>query len=358
MTDPNNKSSVESVQEYYGKTLKSSQDLKTTACCVDFTSFPEKLKSIFKDIHPEISKRYYGCGLTIPSQLEGLHVIDLGSGSGRDSFVLSKLVGSKGSVIGIDMTDEQLDLARDHISYHTEKYGYKNSNIEFRKGKIEDLAQANIKDESVDLIVSNCVINLSFDKQAVLNEAFRVLKPGGELFFADVYSNRRVPAELVKHPLLYNECLSGALYWNDFISMGKKAGFKDPRLVSDRVLEITNPQVRSLVSDINFYSATYRLFKLPELEPACEDYGQAVIYQGTVDDHPKFFDLDNHHRFLTGKIQPVCNNTFLMLEKTRFKNHFHFLGNTEIHYGIYPDCGVNVPFSNHSEKNPSPAACC
>ena len=131
------------------------------------------------------------------------------------------------------------------------------------------------------MIVSNCVINLSVDKDAVLRGAFDLLKPGGELYFADVYCDRRLPEEIKADPLLYGECLGGALYWNDFLPMAKRAGFLDPRLVTSRPIAVENEAMRAKLGQAKFFSATYRLFKLEGLEPACEDYGQAVIYKGT-----------------------------------------------------------------------------
>ena len=129
-------------------------------------------------------------------------------------------------------------------------------------------------------------INRPDRKEAVLAEALRVLKPGGELYFSDVYADRRVPAELVEDPVLYGECLSGALYWNDFLNIARSVGFADPRLVESRRLGINDAEVKALIGHIEFFSATYRLFKLPALEPACEDYGQAVIYKGCGDAMP------------------------------------------------------------------------
>ena len=136
--------------------------------------------------------------------------------------------------------------------------------------------------QSFDVVVSNCVINLSVDKPAVLRGAFDLLKPGGELYFADVYCDRRLSDEVRADPVLYGECLGGALYWNDFLPMAKRAGFLDPRLVTSRPLEIKNEQIKRKLGQAKFFSATYRLFKLDGLETACEDYGQAVIYKGTI----------------------------------------------------------------------------
>ena len=351
---------LDDVKDYYGKTLQGSQDLKTDACCT-LDQPPQYLKNVLSQIHDEVMMRYYGCGLVAPEQLQGLHILDLGSGSGRDAYALSALVGETGRVVGVDMTDEQLAVANRHIDFHRDAFGYRQSNVEFHKGYLEKLDELGFADDSFDIIVSNCVINLCADKEAVLREAFRVLKPGGELYFSDVYADRRVPEELVRDPVLYGECLSGALYWNDFISLSKKVGFADPRLVEDRPLGIESAEIEALIGHINFYSATYRLFKIPELEPACEDYGQAVIYRGSIDQNPNAFSLDQHHRMETGKVFPVCGNTWLMLHESRFREHFEFIGNWDRHYGIFEGCGTALPFAAAKKAtgvNEDVAPCC
>lgn len=333
------------VKEYYGKVLQHSGDLQTDACCTT-GDIPSHLKQAMSNIHEEVAARYYGCGLVRPEALEGMRILDLGSGSGRDCYLLAQLVGENGHVLGVDMTDEQLEVANRHIQWHRERFGYARSNVEFRKGYIERLDELGLEDNSFDIIVSNCVINLSPDKDAVLREAYRLLKPGGELYFSDVYSDRRVPAELVNDPLLYGECLSGALYWNDFQNLAKKAGFQDPRLVEDRPLNIDNEQINARIGHISFYSATYRLFKLDALESHCEDYGQAVIYRGGIVHHEQFFTLDKHHLIQKGKMFPVCGNTSRMLKESRFERYFEFFGDTGTHYGIYADCGTSLPFDS------------
>ncbi|PIY06942.1 MAG: methyltransferase type 11, partial [Gallionellaceae bacterium CG_4_10_14_3_um_filter_60_1069] len=222
------------VQDYYGKQLHSTNDLKTSACC-DASALPAWLKPLLAKVHPEVLSRYYGCGLVCPQLLEGCRVLDLGSGSGRDVYALAQLVGKTGEVVGVDMTPEQLAVAEQHRAYHAEKFGY--ANVRFFNGYIEKLDALDLEPGSFDVIVSNCVVNLSPDKDAVLRGVYRLLKNGGEFYFSDVYADRRVPDAVKNDPVLYGECLGGALYWNDFIRLAHRHGFADPRLVEDRPLE-------------------------------------------------------------------------------------------------------------------------
>jgi SAM-dependent methyltransferase len=202
------------------------------------------------------------------------------------------------------------------------------------------------------------VINLFVDKLAVLKGAYELLKPGGELYFADVYCDRRLCEEVTADPLLYGECLGGALYWNDFLPMAKQAGFLDPRLVTSRPITIENEAMRAKLGQAKFFSATYRLFKLEGLETACEDYGQAVIYKGSVADQPDAFELDGHHLIERGKVFPVCGNTWRMLADTRFAAHFDFIGAFGTHYGIFPGCGTSIPFATSAAPPKSGGSGC
>lgn len=344
---------LENVKSYYGDTLQKSDDLLTNACCTGAEP-PQYLKDIFSQLHDETLTRYYGCGLVVPQKLEGARVLDLGCGAGRDVYVLSALVGEQGSVVGIDMTEAQLDVARRHQEFHREAFAYKQSNVSFIQAELEKLAQLGLEENSFDVIVSNCVINLCMDKPAVLDAAYKLLKPGGELYFSDVYASRRVPAALKQDPILYGECLSGAFYWNDFINTAKAAGFKDPRLVEDAPITIENAAVQEKLAGIEFYSATYRLFKIENLEPACEDYGQAVIYRGGIAHSEQSLRLDKHHFIEKGRVFPVCGNTEAMLSQSRFAEHFDFIGDRAQHFGIFEGCGTPVPFDQNSEEAP----CC
>lgn len=344
------------VQDYYGSELSTSDDLKTNACCT-IEPPPRYITDIITQLHDEVVIKYYGCGLTIPKELEGKKILDLGSGSGRDCYIASKLVGQDGMVIGVDMTDEQLEVANKHIDYHTEKFGFRTANVKFLKGNIEKLDELDLEEGSFDIIISNCVINLAMDKKKVLSDAYRLLKPGGEMYFSDVYSDRRISKALQDDPVLWGECLSGAMYWNDFQKTARNVGFTDPRTTETKPVTIENGELQERTGDIKFYSVTYRLFKIEGLEEDCEDYGQAIKYKGTIKGSEHSFDLDDHHNFPKGKIEPVCGNTYMMLHDTRFNEHFEFYGDFNTHYGIFEGCGGSAPFNTESSSDDAISCC-
>jgi SAM-dependent methyltransferase len=289
----------------------------------------------------EILSKFYGCGSPIPPALEGCTVLDLGCGTGRDVFVLSKLVGETGRVIGVDMTDEQLEVARRHQDSMARKFGFAKSNVEFKKGYIEELDTLGIADESIDVVVSNCVVNLSFDKQELLREIFRVLKSGGELYFSDVFTSRRIPKELKDDPVLIGECIAGAFYIEDFRRAMFAAGCPDARIVSSREIEIHDPEIKNKIGMTRLYSQTVRAFKLDSLEDRCEDFGQHATYLGTIPEEPHCFSLDDHHCLEKGRPMLVCGNTAAMLGETRFAKHFKVEGGRDFHFGLF-DCSPAV----------------
>ncbi len=343
-------------QNYYGDVLTGSADLKTDACTMADMPPPAVLKAL-ANVHREVKDRYYGCGLVAPEAIENCRILDLGSGAGQDVYLLAQLVGEAGSVVGVDATQAQLDVANRHIDWHRQQFGYANSNVGFIEGDIEKLDALDLAPGSFDIIVSNCVINLVADKGAVFSAAHRLLKPGGELYFSDVYADRRVPAHLLDDPVLHGECLSGALYWGDFLKEAKAAGFADPRLVKDRPLGIGDAAIAEKLDGIAFFSATYRLFKLDGLEPECEDYGQAVIYKGSVAGHERILPLDKHHMIEAGRVFPVCGNSWKMLAETRLAPHFDFIGDFSKHFGVFEGCGGGLPYDLTSGGD-APAACC
>ncbi len=179
---------------------------------------------------PEDSNFGLGCGnpLALASLKEGDVVIDLGSGAGFDCFLAAKRVGEKGSVIGVDMTPAMVEKAREN----TRKGGY--TNVEFRLGEIEHLPAA---DASVDLVISNCVVNLSTDKSGVFKETLRVLKPGGKLIVSDIVLNKELTEDIRQSLEAYAGCVAGALLKKDYIEIIGEAGFKE--------IHIANCDVRS-----------------------------------------------------------------------------------------------------------------
>jgi arsenite methyltransferase len=327
---------VDSVQDYYGEVLKSTEDLKTSACCTAVSPPPE-IRALLSKVPNEVVAKYYGCGSPFPQDIQGLRVLDLGSGSGRDCYVCAALVGPNGTVTGLDMTPSLLEVARRYVDkFCTETLGYSAPNLRFLEGRIEDLKSAGLEDDSIDLIISNCVVNLSPDKLKVLEEAYRVLAPGGEMYFSDVYCDRRLPANVRTHPVLLGECLGGALYEEDFLRLARKAGFEDPRRLATTVIDVHVPDLQELLGDATFYSITFRLFKIPgRLESLCEDYGQACKYKGTIAGSKFSYKLDDHHVFETGKWYETCGNTAAMVGESWLSQHFEVNGDRSTHYGVF-----------------------
>ena len=347
----------EQLQEYYGRILSGTKDLKTNACFCSEESMPRAVRQILKEIDPEIIERFYGCGSPIPPALENCTVLDLGCGTGRDVYVASKLVGENGYVIGVDMTDEQLETARRHIESQTTRFGYRQANVDFRQGYIENLKKLGLQDNSVDVVISNCVINLSPDKRAVFGEIFRVLKPGGELYFSDIFSSRRVPEQFKDDPVLHGECLAGALYIEDFRRLLREVGCPDYRVVAGSPVTIDNHGIEEKIGMVGFSSLTVRAFKMGDLEDICEDYGQVAVYNGKLKGQPHFFDLDDHHRFLAGKPMMVCGNTASMLQHSRFSRYFAIAGDRSVHYGAF-GCGPISVKADGPNGNRRGVACC
>ncbi|XP_016362701.1 arsenite methyltransferase-like [Sinocyclocheilus anshuiensis] len=309
------------VKEYYGKTLKKTSDLKSNACVPSAKPVPAYVRKVIAEIHPDVVAKYYGCGLVVPECLECCRVLDLGCGSGRDCYMLSQLVGEKGHVTGIDMTEDQLEVARKYIDYHTQRFGYKKPNVNFVQGYIEALAEAGLEEKSYDIIISNCVVNLSPDKASVLREAYRVLKDGGELYFSDVYSDARITEDLKANKVLWGECLSGALWWEDLIRLAEEVGFCKPRLVTASIITVGNKELEKLLGNYKFVSATYRLFKLPK---GSEKKSCLVMYNGEITGVEESFEFDAQYTFKVDKEMEVDGDVASILSNSRFSGEFTF----------------------------------
>ena len=221
------------VRDRYGKIAQ-----KTGSCCLPSASCCGSEKSVdnisrgvgysleeLKSV-PEGANLGLGCGnpVALASLREGETVVDLGAGGGFDCFLAAKEVGESGRVIGVDMTQEMLDKARENAR----KGGYRN--VEFRLGEIENLPVA---DNIADIIISNCVINLSPDKGRVFQEALRVLKPGGRLMVSDIVLLKELPAALRDSVAAYTGCVAGALMKDDYISAIRAAGFQDVEIIAE-----------------------------------------------------------------------------------------------------------------------------
>ena len=224
----------EYVKKRYGEIAQSRDSCCATACCGPSTTdvalqigySEEDLKNV-----PDASSMGLGCGnpIALASLQEGETVLDLGSGGGIDVFLAAKKVGTQGKVIGVDMTEEMVNKARATAL----KYEY--NNVEFRLGEIEDLP---IADSTVDVIISNCVINLSPDKDKVFLEAYRVLKPTGRLLISDIVTEEELPDEVKKSFAAWAGCVAGALERNQYLNTIKRAGFKNVEIISQSTYEV------------------------------------------------------------------------------------------------------------------------
>jgi len=200
------------------------------------------------NVAPEGSNLGLGCGnpVALASLTEGEAVLDLGSGAGFDCFLAANKVGEGGKVIGVDMTPEMIDKARENAT--KANYG----NVEFRLGEIENIPAA---DNSVDVVISNCVINLSPDKRKVFNEAFRVLKSGGRLMVSDIVLKKELP-DLIKDSVeAYVGCVSGAMMKEEYIGAIKEAGFREVKVIDETSFPIefmaNDPTAKGVIDKIN-----------------------------------------------------------------------------------------------------------
>ncbi len=220
LVDSSSENIREEVRRRYGATARGESSSCGDECCTSTSSEELGYSAHESAIAPEAANLGLGCGnpLAIASLEEGQTVLDLGSGAGFDCFLAARAVGPAGKVIGIDMTPDMLTRARENA----QKNGF--DNVEFRLGEIERLPVA---DQSVDVIISNCVINLSPQKDLVFKEAFRVLKPGGRLAIADIVATTPLPDEVKGDWSAYTGCMAGASQIGDLEEMMRAAGFEE-----------------------------------------------------------------------------------------------------------------------------------
>lgn len=221
------------VQDKYASIAMQGKDQEKTSCCCSKDSSDDMDYSVFSDDYSLVegynpdADLGLGCGL--PTQFAGIkkgdHVLDLGSGAGNDCFVARKLVGNDGTVTGIDFTDAMLVKANNNL----EKTGF--TNIEFVKGDIEDIP---LKDSTVNVVISNCVLSLVPNKQKAFSEIYRVLKTGGHFCISDIVLTRELPQKIREAAAMYAGCVSGAIDKEEYIKVIKQQGFTDIDVVTQK----------------------------------------------------------------------------------------------------------------------------
>lgn len=324
------------VLERYGKAAE-----EVEACLCLPVSYDQALLSV---IPGEILEKDYGCGDPSRHVRGGETVLDLGSGSGKACYIISQIVGPKGKVIGVDFNPPMLELARKHRQAIGEKLGY--HNVEFRRGKIQDLKtdlelaerylkenpiravadfarfeqfehqirreQPLVADESVDVIVSNCVLNLvrPEDKKQLFAEMYRVLKRGGRAVISDIVSDEPVPEHLARDPELWSACVSGAFQEEEFLRAFEEAKFHGIRLDDYR------SEAYQTVEGIEFRAVTVTAYK--GKEGPCIERNQAVIYRGPW----KRVVDDDGHTLERGARMAVCDKTYKLYSQPPYEGQF------------------------------------
>jgi SAM-dependent methyltransferase len=272
-------------------------------CCPASYDFTD-LKSFIPD---EVLKISYGCGTPagLKTVSHGETVLDIGSGGGIDCFEASRLVGQTGHVIGIDMTDTMLAIARKNAPVVAANLGYPTSNVEFRKGMADAMP---VTDGTIDLIISNCVINLAPDKRNVFREMFRVAKPGGRFTISDIVADQPVPQYLVHDPDKWGDCLSGALTLTDYIAGMMGAGFLGIHLIASSPWQV--------IDGIHFFSVTLTGYKLPVGTPV-----SAIRYATLRGPFSRVVD-ELGTTYLRGIPQPITQDVLCLLSQAPLASHF------------------------------------
>lgn len=302
------------VREFYGDAADVPQ---AELCC------PTKYDpSATGHIPQDVLDRFYGCGSPMATAgiQAGETVVDLGSGAGIDVFIAAKLVGPSGRAIGVDMTDRMLKVAHENQPRVAAALGY--DAVEFREGYLEQIP---VESKSVDLVTSNCVINLSPDKPRVFEEMWRVLSDHGRILVSDIVSERPVPPHLKVNPQLWGECLVGALTQEEFVAGLERAGFYG--------IEILKRTYWKDVEGYPFYSVTVRAWKL-EKAAGCVFKGHRAVYLGPG----KAFIDEEGHQFPRNEPYEICTDTVAKLSRPPYNSFFAILEPGEERAG-YACCG-------------------
>ncbi|MDQ6803015.1 MAG: methyltransferase domain-containing protein, partial [Acidobacteriota bacterium] len=302
------------VREFY---RNAAEKPRAELCCP--TKYDD---STIAHIPQDVLDRFYGCGspMTSAGIKAGEVVVDLGSGAGIDVFIAAKFAGPTGKAIGVDMTDRMLHVARENQPRVAAALGY--DAVEFREGFLEQIP---VESKSVDLVTSNCVVNLSPDKPRVFGEMWRVLKDHGRILISDIVSETRVPPHLKVNPQLWGECLVGALTQEEFLSELERAGFYG--------LEVLKKSYWKDVEGYPFFSVTVRGYKF-EKTSGCVFKGHRAVYLGPA----KAFIDEEGHQFPRNEPYEICTDTVAKLSNPPYKGMFAILEPGEERAG-YACCG-------------------
>jgi SAM-dependent methyltransferase len=343
------------ISDYYSKSIQQTSDLKFQACICKVPRHPHH-SSILSQFSPDVLSKYYGCGSPIPECLSGQVILDLGCGTGRDVFLCSVLAGSSGRSIGVDMTDDQLLIASASTAHHFQVFP-NSAPIEFHKGFIENLSSVGIADNSIDIVISNCVINLVSDKQAVFSEIFRVLRENGEVCISDIFTDRPLPQAARDDKTLVGECIGNAIDVRTFVKLMETAGFDDiwPIEVSHFTGDGMAPGL--IDPETVFFKITFSAFKFADR--VCYWRGDVATYRGGIPDCEERFDFDLNHRFEKGVAVPVCSKLAAVLAG-RYREVIELVKVEEIQEKpitrtfletVFAECEKVVPMK-------APACCC
>lgn len=292
---------------------------------------PGEAKDKLFNVAAEIKNTFHEFGAPLPPLLEGRTVVDLCCGSGRDTYLAAQLVGPAGKVVGVEPNAERLAIAQKYLAKEMKQFGYGQPNVELVHGVPEDLSF--LADGTADVAISNCTFNLSPDKAAYVAEVKRVLKPQGEWYFTDVFTDRRIPQETSDKIENVALRLGGALFVEDFRRIAQGLGFHDPRYVVTRKTPLTDAEA-SLFPGIAFATVTCRLLNSELTSDHCEDYGEEVVYDGTLPDYPDFFLFDKDIKFPAGQPCHVCDNVSVLgLGGCRYAKVITVKGDRSAHYG-------------------------
>lgn len=329
------------------------EELYVKLAC-DKKCLPEHVAEIRQQLPMGIVNGALDSGNVLPPALEGCKVVELGCGNGANAFIAAKLVGEGGHVIAIDNDDAVIATAEKNHEAIAQRWGF--DNVEFVCADMADLSF--IADGSVDVVIANCSISLADDKRHVFDEVYRILAYGGELYFRDLYTDRRPSREFADAAVEEAPILAGALYIEDLRRLMGECGWKNLRYMEfSKEVSVGDTRFFELAGDTRFFTATVRAVKLPDLiEDICEKYGQTVVYNGGIAGMEDGFILDREHTYKTGVESSACGNPAAIVGETRYGKYFTVNGDRTHHDGAC--CGGVLKGVDLKNPDNSASCCC